>query len=164
MGKTGIQKGNLKTSVRIHEHGTTGCDNEPQDTAYQQSQWWLFEYISCISLMPHSSEKGRGGNSRNPVFPAKRRHIVRSQDGETAPLWLFLSQVLQITPESGVVQPGESIPCFVTLQPSGSASSYSIDVVCEVRPKRYLCIATTWACPCSSQMAGHSGHVPATSS
>lgn len=102
--------------------------------------------ISAASLSCHIPLR-KGRNSRNPVFPAKRRHIVRSQDSETAPLWLFLSQVLQITPESGIVQPGESIPCFVTLRPSGSASSYSIDVVCEVRPKRYLCIASTWACP-----------------
>ncbi|NWQ97855.1 CFA65 protein, partial [Burhinus bistriatus] len=41
-------------------------------------------------------------------------------------------RVLQIAPESGVVQPGESIPCFITLQPSGGASFYSIDLVCEV--------------------------------
>ncbi|NWW99450.1 CFA65 protein, partial [Caloenas nicobarica] len=41
-------------------------------------------------------------------------------------------RVLQITPESGIVPPGESIPCFITLRPSGSASSYSIDVVCEI--------------------------------
>ncbi|KAM6268884.1 cilia- and flagella-associated protein 65 [Porphyrio hochstetteri] len=40
--------------------------------------------------------------------------------------------VLEIAPESGVVQPGESIPCFITLQPSGSPSIYSIDLVCEV--------------------------------
>ncbi|NXV75496.1 CFA65 protein, partial [Atlantisia rogersi] len=40
--------------------------------------------------------------------------------------------VLEITPESGVVQPGESIPCFITLQPSGSPSIYSVDLVCEV--------------------------------
>ncbi|KAM6259969.1 cilia- and flagella-associated protein 65 isoform 4-T4 [Spheniscus humboldti] len=41
-------------------------------------------------------------------------------------------RVLQIAPESGVVQPGESIPCFIALRPSGSASFYSIDLVCEV--------------------------------
>ncbi|NXD78761.1 CFA65 protein, partial [Halcyon senegalensis] len=41
-------------------------------------------------------------------------------------------RVLQVAPESGVVQPGESIPCFITLQPSGSASFCSIDLVCEV--------------------------------
>ncbi|NXK54025.1 CFA65 protein, partial [Chauna torquata] len=42
------------------------------------------------------------------------------------------SGVLQIAPELGVVQPGESIPCFITLQPAGSASFYNIDLVCEV--------------------------------
>ncbi|NXY86806.1 CFA65 protein, partial [Alcedo cyanopectus] len=41
-------------------------------------------------------------------------------------------KVLQVAPESGVVQPGESIPCFITLQPSGSASFCSIDMVCEL--------------------------------
>ncbi|NXC20444.1 CFA65 protein, partial [Corythaeola cristata] len=41
-------------------------------------------------------------------------------------------RVLQIAPESGVVQPGDSIPCFITLRPSGRASFYSIDLVCEV--------------------------------
>ncbi|NWU60823.1 CFA65 protein, partial [Pterocles burchelli] len=40
--------------------------------------------------------------------------------------------VLQIAPESGVVQPGESIPCFITLQPSGGAAFCSTDLVCEV--------------------------------
>ncbi|NWR55549.1 CFA65 protein, partial [Bucorvus abyssinicus] len=41
-------------------------------------------------------------------------------------------RVLHIAPESGVVQPGESIPCFITLQLSGSASICSTDLVCEV--------------------------------
>ncbi|NWI54385.1 CFA65 protein, partial [Calyptomena viridis] len=41
-------------------------------------------------------------------------------------------RVLQIAPESGVVQPGESIPCFITLGPTGSPSSCSTDLVCEV--------------------------------
>ncbi|NXP82591.1 CFA65 protein, partial [Ramphastos sulfuratus] len=39
---------------------------------------------------------------------------------------------LQIAPESGVLQPGESIPCFLTLRPSRSASFFSTDLVCEV--------------------------------
>ncbi|NWW85581.1 CFA65 protein, partial [Rhynochetos jubatus] len=47
-------------------------------------------------------------------------------------------RVLQISPESGVVQPGESIPCFITLQPSGSASFFSTDLVCEVRIQESL--------------------------
>ncbi|XP_062482789.1 cilia- and flagella-associated protein 65 isoform X1 [Pezoporus occidentalis] len=41
-------------------------------------------------------------------------------------------RVLQIAPEVGVVQPGESIPCFITLQPSGTASFCSTDLVCEL--------------------------------
>nr|XP_009674405.1 PREDICTED: coiled-coil domain-containing protein 108 isoform X1 [Struthio camelus australis] len=42
------------------------------------------------------------------------------------------SRMLRIVPELGVVQPGESTPCFITLQVSGSASFYSIDLVCEI--------------------------------
>ncbi|NWI97813.1 CFA65 protein, partial [Pitta sordida] len=41
-------------------------------------------------------------------------------------------RVLQIAPESGVVQPGESIPCFITLGPTRSPSFCSTDLVCEV--------------------------------
>ncbi|NWX21409.1 CFA65 protein, partial [Aegotheles bennettii] len=41
-------------------------------------------------------------------------------------------RVLQVAPESGVVKPGESIPCFITLRPSGSVSIWNIDLVCEV--------------------------------
>ncbi|NXP52066.1 CFA65 protein, partial [Heliornis fulica] len=40
--------------------------------------------------------------------------------------------VLEIVPKSGVVQPGESIACFITLRSPGSPSIYSIDLVCEV--------------------------------
>uniref|UniRef100_A0A8B9DJ14 Cilia and flagella associated protein 65 n=1 Tax=Anser cygnoides TaxID=8845 RepID=A0A8B9DJ14_ANSCY len=48
------------------------------------------------------------------------------------------SGVLQIAPELGVMQPGESIPCFITLQPSGIPSLYSVDVVCEVYSQESL--------------------------
>ncbi|NXK96416.1 CFA65 protein, partial [Formicarius rufipectus] len=41
-------------------------------------------------------------------------------------------RVLQIAPESGVVKPGGSIPCFITLGPTGSPTSCSTDLVCEV--------------------------------
>ncbi|XP_009994564.1 PREDICTED: coiled-coil domain-containing protein 108 [Chaetura pelagica] len=41
-------------------------------------------------------------------------------------------RVLQIAPEAGVVQPGESIPCFITVQCSGSPSIWSTDLMCEV--------------------------------
>uniref|UniRef100_A0A8B9DIV1 Cilia and flagella associated protein 65 n=1 Tax=Anser cygnoides TaxID=8845 RepID=A0A8B9DIV1_ANSCY len=34
--------------------------------------------------------------------------------------------------------PGESIPCFITLQPSGIPSLYSVDVVCEVYSQESL--------------------------
>ncbi|XP_032045948.1 cilia- and flagella-associated protein 65 [Aythya fuligula] len=48
------------------------------------------------------------------------------------------SGVLQIAPEQGVMQPGESIPCFITLQPLGIASLCSIDLVCEVHSQEAL--------------------------
>uniref|UniRef100_A0A8C8AGE9 Cilia and flagella associated protein 65 n=1 Tax=Otus sunia TaxID=257818 RepID=A0A8C8AGE9_9STRI len=47
-------------------------------------------------------------------------------------------RMLHIAPESGVVQPGESIPCFITLQPSGSASFYSTELVCEIYTQESL--------------------------
>ncbi|NXQ83391.1 CFA65 protein, partial [Nyctibius grandis] len=47
-------------------------------------------------------------------------------------------RMLQIAPESGVVQPGESMPCFITLRPSGIASFYSTDLVCEVYTQESL--------------------------
>ncbi|NXF31945.1 CFA65 protein, partial [Nyctibius bracteatus] len=47
-------------------------------------------------------------------------------------------RMLQIAPESGVVQPGESMPCFITLRPSGSASFYSTALVCEVYTQESL--------------------------
>ncbi|NXX97356.1 CFA65 protein, partial [Centropus bengalensis] len=49
--------------------------------------------------------------------------------------WMSSSKdqrVLHVAPLSGIVQPGESIPCFITLHPSGNASFYSVDLMCEV--------------------------------
>ncbi|XP_062354395.1 cilia- and flagella-associated protein 65 [Cinclus cinclus] len=40
--------------------------------------------------------------------------------------------VLEIAPESGVAQPGESIPCFITLQPTRCPSFCRINLMCEV--------------------------------
>ncbi|KAL9847951.1 cilia- and flagella-associated protein 65 [Geothlypis trichas] len=40
--------------------------------------------------------------------------------------------VLEIAPKSGVVQPGESIPCFVTLQPTRNPYFCRINLACEV--------------------------------
>ncbi|XP_053899197.1 cilia- and flagella-associated protein 65 isoform X2 [Malaclemys terrapin pileata] len=42
------------------------------------------------------------------------------------------SEMLQIVPEMGVVQPGESTHCIITLQASGNACFYNVDLVCEV--------------------------------
>ncbi|NXO11170.1 CFA65 protein, partial [Oriolus oriolus] len=42
------------------------------------------------------------------------------------------TQVLEIAPKSGVVQPEESIPCFITLQPTRNPSFCRINLVCEV--------------------------------
>ncbi|NXA83497.1 CFA65 protein, partial [Thryothorus ludovicianus] len=44
----------------------------------------------------------------------------------------YKEKVLEIAPESGVVQPGESIPCFITLQPTRNPSICRINLVCEV--------------------------------
>ncbi|NXD27312.1 CFA65 protein, partial [Spelaeornis formosus] len=41
-------------------------------------------------------------------------------------------KVVEIAPESGVAQPGESIPCFITLQPTRNPSFCRINLVCEV--------------------------------
>ncbi|XP_032920268.1 cilia- and flagella-associated protein 65 isoform X1 [Catharus ustulatus] len=40
--------------------------------------------------------------------------------------------VLEIAPKSGVAQPGESIPCFITLQPTRTPSFCRINLMCEV--------------------------------
>lgn len=84
---------------------------------------------------------------RKGIFPAKRKHTGRSQDSEIAPLGFFLflfhflllllpfTQVLEIAPKSGVVQPGESVPCFVTLQPTRNPYFCRINLACEVRPR-----------------------------
>lgn len=170
-GTTGIQKGNLKTLVRLHEAGTTKC-NKPQDSVHQQRPCLFLKYINCISLMPHTSEKER-------CAPCKEKaHRKVSQQWNSSSgffsFFFFLNfvilpprpytQVLEIAPESGVAQPGESIPCFVTLQPTGNPSFCRINLVCEVRPKKYLCITMIWACYCGSQMADPSCQLPAASS
>ncbi|NXR64377.1 CFA65 protein, partial [Rhadina sibilatrix] len=41
-------------------------------------------------------------------------------------------KVLEIAPESGVAQPGESIPCFITLEPTKNPSFCRVNLVCEV--------------------------------
>ncbi|NXK62188.1 CFA65 protein, partial [Sylvietta virens] len=49
--------------------------------------------------------------------------------------WQIISckeKVLEIAPESGVAQPGESVPCFITLQPTRNPSICRINLVCEV--------------------------------
>lgn len=66
-----FRRRNLKTSVRIREPGTTGFDSETQDPACHDYSL----NISAASL----SEMGRGDNSHNLVFPAKRWHIARSR-------------------------------------------------------------------------------------
>ncbi|NXS88297.1 CFA65 protein, partial [Erpornis zantholeuca] len=42
------------------------------------------------------------------------------------------TQMVEIAPESGVVQPGESIPCFITLQPTRKPSFCRINLLCQV--------------------------------
>ncbi|NWY48334.1 CFA65 protein, partial [Sylvia atricapilla] len=55
--------------------------------------------------------------------------------------WQIISykeKALEIAPESGVAQPGESIPCFITLQPTGNPSFCRINLVCEVHIQESL--------------------------
>ncbi|XP_030310179.1 cilia- and flagella-associated protein 65 [Calypte anna] len=78
----------------------------------------------CFGNMPNCSE------ARRLVFLS---NILKSNTIRFA-WWMSTckdKRVLQIAPESGVVQPGESIPCFITLQPL-SASVWSTDLMCEV--------------------------------
>ncbi|NXP58478.1 CFA65 protein, partial [Chloropsis cyanopogon] len=44
----------------------------------------------------------------------------------------YKDMVLEITPATGVAQPGESIPCFITLQPIRNPHFCRINLVCEV--------------------------------
>ncbi|NXM21691.1 CFA65 protein, partial [Ploceus nigricollis] len=44
----------------------------------------------------------------------------------------FKEMVLEVAPESGVAQPGESIPCFITLQPTRNPYFCRINLTCEV--------------------------------
>ncbi|NWX33327.1 CFA65 protein, partial [Notiomystis cincta] len=50
----------------------------------------------------------------------------------------FKEKVLDIAPESGVAQPGESIPCFITLLPTKNPSFCRINLVCEVHIQESL--------------------------
>ncbi|NXR48460.1 CFA65 protein, partial [Hippolais icterina] len=55
--------------------------------------------------------------------------------------WQIISykeKVLEIAPDSGVAQPGESIPCFITLQPTRSPSFCRVNLVCEVHIQESL--------------------------
>ncbi|NWV30401.1 CFA65 protein, partial [Origma solitaria] len=45
---------------------------------------------------------------------------------------IYVGKVLEIAPELGVVQPGESIPLFITLKPTWNPSIFRINLVCEV--------------------------------
>ncbi|XP_030045297.1 cilia- and flagella-associated protein 65 [Microcaecilia unicolor] len=50
--------------------------------------------------------------------------------------WLSSSsniyEILVTSPQSGIIQPGESIPCVVTLTASEDAMFYSLDLICEI--------------------------------
>ncbi|XP_078535340.1 cilia- and flagella-associated protein 65 [Lissotriton helveticus] len=49
-----------------------------------------------------------------------------------------VSEALQMSPQKGTLQPGESIPCVVTLRDHGQPAFYSMDLVCEVFVQREL--------------------------
>ncbi|NWT55676.1 CFA65 protein, partial [Erythrocercus mccallii] len=44
----------------------------------------------------------------------------------------YKEKVLEIAPESGIAQPGESVPCFITLKPTKTPSFCRVNLMCEV--------------------------------
>ncbi|NXX38306.1 CFA65 protein, partial [Tricholaema leucomelas] len=84
----------------------------------------LSQHKICLGNIPHPSRASR------LVFlnSVSEKALVFSWQMSASKS----KRLLQIAPESGVLQPGESIPCFITLQPSGSACFCGTDLVCEV--------------------------------
>ncbi|NXO84430.1 CFA65 protein, partial [Sitta europaea] len=90
----------------------------------------LSHHRICLGNIPDCTKAGRLVFLNNI---SKSKAVVFS--------WQISSckeKVLEIAPESGVVQPGESIPCFITLQPTGIPSICRINLVCEVHIQESL--------------------------
>uniref|UniRef100_A0A8C3S3X0 Coiled-coil domain containing 108 n=1 Tax=Chelydra serpentina TaxID=8475 RepID=A0A8C3S3X0_CHESE len=71
-----------------------------------------------------------------PVYSKSSRLVFLNNASESEAVifaWhIGTSNMLQMVPEMGVVQPGESTHCIFTLQASGNACFYNVDLVCEV--------------------------------
>lgn len=94
--------------------------------------------------MPPTFRKGTGREISPLCISCKARACSKGTGQRTK---FCFPQALQIAPEQGVMQPGESIPCFITLQPSGIASLCSMDLVCEVRNGGNVCVPITFLLP-----------------
>ncbi|XP_067426153.1 cilia- and flagella-associated protein 65 [Emydura macquarii macquarii] len=86
---------------------------------------FLSQHRICLGNIPVYSKSSRlfflnnASESEAVIFAW---HIGTSNAGE----------MLQIIPEMGVVQPGDGTHCIITLQASGTACFYNMDLVCEV--------------------------------
>ncbi|XP_023786926.1 cilia- and flagella-associated protein 65 isoform X4 [Cyanistes caeruleus] len=84
----------------------------------------LSHHRICLGNIPDCTKAGRLVFLNNIL---KSKAVVFS--------WQISSckeKVLEISPESGIAQPGESIPCFITLKPTRNPSFCRINLVCEV--------------------------------
>ncbi|XP_074857085.1 cilia- and flagella-associated protein 65 [Carettochelys insculpta] len=80
-----------------------------------------------------------------PVYSKSSRLVFLNNASESEAIifaWRIgasnAGESLQIVPETGVVQPRASIPCIVTLQASGNACFYNVDLVCEAFMQQVL--------------------------
>nr|XP_033800998.1 cilia- and flagella-associated protein 65 [Geotrypetes seraphini]XP_033800999.1 cilia- and flagella-associated protein 65 [Geotrypetes seraphini]XP_033801000.1 cilia- and flagella-associated protein 65 [Geotrypetes seraphini] len=84
-----------------------------------------------------SKQKINFGNI--PVLSRSSRLIFLNNTSEHDAIyfsWLSSSpnicEILDASPQSGIIQPGESTPCVVTLITSEDAMFYSLDLICEI--------------------------------
>ncbi|NWU01695.1 CFA65 protein, partial [Urocynchramus pylzowi] len=84
----------------------------------------LSHHRICLGNIPDCTKAGRLVFLNNI---SKSKAVVFTWQFNTSK-----KMVLKITPKSGVVQPGESIPCFITLQPTRNPYFCRINLVCEV--------------------------------
>ncbi|XP_075789053.1 cilia- and flagella-associated protein 65 isoform X3 [Pelodiscus sinensis] len=109
-----------------------------------------FDQVSSPSVTPSSSKLTVPGQpaflsqhrvclGNIPVYSKPSRLVFLNNASESEAV-LFAwrvgpssaSELLQIVPETGVMQPRASTHCIITLHASGNARFYSVDLVCEV--------------------------------
>ncbi|KAG9470536.1 hypothetical protein GDO78_017428 [Eleutherodactylus coqui] len=80
-----------------------------------------------------------------PVFSKSSRLLFLNNTSECETIFFTwyaaspnASEILQVSPLSGVVRPGESVSMVVTLQSGEQASFYALELVCEVFVERDL--------------------------